>query len=150
MAAYTRETIGNIVIIRNIIFKNTHINKDEVDHAWQNGRPCIIIYSDEEYDYFLAIKSSSTEGRNPEQYIPIAEEDLLYKNKSTSKQIQLKTIKGNINLENIYKMPIHGHNEIGKVTFSAYRNIINRLIEYYKKEDLGTVFKNAKIIHGGR
>ena len=58
MNTYEREAIGNIILIKNIIFKNTANKKKEVDHAWKFGRPCLVIYSDEQYDYILTITST--------------------------------------------------------------------------------------------
>ena len=59
MKRYEREAIGDIVIIKNIIFKNkVKEGKKETDHSWEQGRPCIIIYNDDEYDYFLTMKSN--------------------------------------------------------------------------------------------
>lgn len=35
-------------IVKGIVFENTAIGKKEPDHAWKDGRPCMIIYSDSE------------------------------------------------------------------------------------------------------
>ena len=51
MNSYEREAIGDIVIVKGIVFENTAIGKKEPDHAWKDGRPCMIIYSDNELDY---------------------------------------------------------------------------------------------------
>ena len=48
MNSYEREAIGDIVIIKGLVFENTAIGKKEPDHAWKDGRPCMIIYSDSE------------------------------------------------------------------------------------------------------
>ena len=50
--------LGEIVIIKNIVFKKDRNTKKQVDHAWSSGRPCLILYSDEEYDYYLTLTSS--------------------------------------------------------------------------------------------
>lgn len=46
-----------IVIVRDIIFYNEITENYEMDHAFQKGRPCLILYSDGEYDYFLSLTS---------------------------------------------------------------------------------------------
>lgn len=153
MNTYERETIGNIILMRNIVFQNPDDKKNELDHSWKEGRPCIIIYSDEEYDYFLPIKSNITDPKYEYHYIPISEKNLLYKNiklfrKNNINKLSQKETKGYINLETIYKTPISWHDEIGKVKLKTYKTIINRLKEYHKNKNLEVVFKEATIIKG--
>lgn len=153
MNTYEREIIGNIVIVKNIIFKNIVINKNELDHSYKYGRPCIIIYSDEEYDYLLTLTSQNK--GNQSNYLKLEEEDLLpitfhrfYKEDVRKKQLHKMTLKGYINLENIYKMPISGHDEVGKVTFESFKNIISKLKKYHQKDSLEEIIANAKNIRG--
>lgn len=153
MNTYEKEAIGNIVLVRNIVFKNAEDKKQVLDHSWKGGRPCIIIYSDKNYDYFLPIKSNITDSKYQVHYVPLSEDNLLYKNINMhrkdhkNKFSQIET-KGYVNLETIYKIPISGHDEIGKIEFKTYKTIISKLLEYYKKEDLNKLFEEAKIIKG--
>ncbi len=58
---YENSYLGSIVIIRNLIFNQNKKNGNQVDHAWRAGRPCVIIYTDNEYDYFLPLSSTIAE-----------------------------------------------------------------------------------------
>ena len=153
MSKYEREAIGHIVIIRNIIFKNTLSNKKEVDHSWEQGRPCIIIHSDDEYDYFLTMKSNPDYENHEPQYIPINNDDLLDRvinryDKHNNMRSRRKEITGAVNLENIYRIPISGHDEVGKLTFDAYKNITKKIKEYHKTEDIKIIIERAETIRG--
>lgn len=123
MNSYEREVIGDIVIVRGIVFENTTNGKKEPDHAWKDGRPCMIIYSDSELDYLLTLTSVDREGSK--QHFKINDENILYeedfKYRYNRKERIEKSIKGYVNLENIYKIPISGHDKIGKVTFETYK-----------------------------
>ena len=128
MNTYENEAIGNIILMRNIIFTNSEENKHEIDHSWKKGRPCIIIYSDENYDYFLPIKSHITDSKYKEHYISLSENDLLYKDvnrfgKFNRRKFSNIIVQGYINLETIYKTPICWHDGIGKVTYEKYVEI---------------------------
>ena len=37
MNSYEREAIGDIVIIKGLVFENTAIGKKEPDHAWKDA-----------------------------------------------------------------------------------------------------------------
>jgi len=141
MNTYEREAIGNIIIIKNIIFENNIVNKKEPDHAWKNGRPCIIIYSDNEYDYVLTLKSGNTKKQFSNQYIEIKEEDLIHRKEK-------EITKGKINLQTIYRIPISGHNKANKVTFEKYKIIINAIKKYHKNENIDEIIKNSNSIRG--
>ena len=153
MNSYEREAIGNIVIIKNIIFENTTINKNEIDHAYKFGRPCIIIYSDDEYDYLLPIKSSNNNEKYENHYFTINESNVLhrlvnrYSNWNKKKRSKIET-KGVINLENVYRVPISGHDEICKVSFETFKNVITELKRYHKKEKIDEIIITAKNIRG--
>ena len=69
MNKYENETIGNIILMKNIVFTNERKNTHEIDHSWRTGRPCLIIYSDNEYDYFLTMKSSITNTKFQKYYV---------------------------------------------------------------------------------
>ena len=151
MSTYEREAIGNIVIIKNMIFRNSLSYKKEIDHSWEMGRPCIIIHSDDEYDYFLSMKSNPDYEKYRYKYIPIDKDDLLNRdihryNRFDNIKSRQKEITGAVNLENIYKIPISGHDEIGKLTVETYKYIILMLKAYYKTDNLDEIIKNAQTI----
>jgi len=138
---YETEAIGNIIIVCNIIFENSIIDKKEADHAWKNGRPCIIIYSDNEYDYILPIKSSTTKKQYDNQYIELKAEDLIYRKEK-------EITKGKINILTIYRIPISGHNKVNKVKFTKYKKIINVLKQYHRSENIDEIIKSSNSIRG--
>lgn len=153
MNTYEKEAIGKIILMRNIVFNNSKASKYEIDHSWRNGRPCLIIYSDDEYDYFLTMKSSISDTKYEKHYVPLDESNLLYKDinrfdKNNLKKLSKIIVKGYINFETIYKTPISWHDEIGKISFKKYKEVIDKIKEYYKTEDLNTLFKEAKTIKG--
>lgn len=129
-----KSPLGEIVIIRNIIFKDSLSLKTRVDHSWNNGRPCIIIYSDEEYDYYLTLTSKKAKKRYfnqiKDEYYKIDNKDFLYIN-SDNKHSE---ISGFINLKNIYRKKISGYSIIGRVNESTYSEILKRFSEYQKKD----------------
>lgn len=142
MNTYEREAIGNIVVVRNMTFENTTTNKQEYDHVWNSGRPCIIIYSDNEYDYFLTMTSNTEIIENfKEQHFKINKKDLL-------QQFNDKLTKGAIKLENVYKMPICGHRQLAKVKFEVYKEILNKLKQYHQNQNLDDIIINAKSVRG--
>ena len=49
---YDKSFLGSIVIIKNIIFNQDKASSNVVDHAWKLGRSCVIIYTDDDYDYY--------------------------------------------------------------------------------------------------
>lgn len=155
MDKYTLEAIGKIVIIRNIIFKNTQSHKKETDPAWETGRPCVIIHSDDEYDYFLTMSSNPNLKKYEQHYVPINNTNLLpiairRHNVHKSHQINKKGIRGAINLENIYRVPISGHDEIGKLTFDTFKSVIERLKQYHNITDLNEIEKKTQTIRGAK
>ena len=153
MNTYEKEAIGNIILIKNIVFSNHQKTKREIDHSWETGRPCIIIYSDENYDYFLPIKSSISQPKYQRHYIPLNEQELLYRqtkrlNDYNQKKYAKIETKGYINLETIYKIPISGHDEIGKITYEKYIEVINSIKEYQKGKNLEFILNDATIVKG--
>ena len=53
--AYENEQVGKIVLIKNLIFSCDN-SSFQLEHAWRTGMPCLILYSDELYDYVLPLK----------------------------------------------------------------------------------------------
>ena len=154
MNTYEREAIGNIVLIKNIIFENTSSKRKEVDHAWKFGRPCLVIYSDEQYDYILTITSTQKKARYKSEHFTLQTKHFIpnqisrYSNHNINK-IKNKNIEGSITLDTIYKIPISGHEQLGKITFETYKTITSKLKTLYQKENLDEIITNAQRI-GGR
>lgn len=150
MNNYEREVIGDIIIVKGLTFLNTLTEMQESDHAWVKGRPCLIIYSDEEYDYILTLTSTERYGKYKEQYFKINEKHILYKEdfkyRRNRKNRINKNIKGSVNIETIYKIPTSGHDKLGKITFEAYKQIINQLKTYHQNQDINKILERAAII----
>ena len=127
MNSYEREAIGDIVIVKGIVFENTAIGKKEPDHAWKDGRPCMI--------------------EGSKQHFKINDENILYeedfKYRYNKKDRINKSIKGYVNLENIYKIPISGHDKIGKVTFETYKNIFKAMKMRRPKQTIREILNSA-------
>ena len=148
---YEREAIGTVIIIKNLIFKNTLSQKNEIDHSWEHGRPCIIIYSDDEYDYLLTLTSKTIGETLQSEYFHIDKWDMKYQKVERleigrTKRHRTKETKGAINLSNVYKMPISGHDEIGKLTFKAYKKLIKKFKEHKQIQLIEEVIPKAKSI----
>lgn len=155
MSKYENEQIGKIVIIKNIIFQNNIRNKKEADHAWNVGRPCIIIYSDNEYDYILPLKKKIKDEKYDYHHFLLDDAKFLNqqitrigKNNYNVKKANERTTEGAINLEKIYKIPISWHVETAKITFETYKELIEKLKEYHKVEDLNAILENAQSVRG--
>ena len=153
MSKYENEQIGKIVIIKNIIFKNSLTNKNEVDHAWNRGRPCIIIYSDNEYDYFLPLKTEIKREKFEYHYFILDETKFLNKEitrigKNNHKKNNKRVTEGVINLQTVYKIPISFHIETAKITFEAYKELMEKLKNYHKTENLETMLETAQSVRG--
>lgn len=72
---YDRDVTGTVVNVKGLMFYNTVTKKWEMDHAYKNDRPCLIIYSDDEYEYFLTMTSRS----DVNKYFILLFRNLLYK-----------------------------------------------------------------------
>ena len=131
MDAYTKSELGKIVIIKNIVFKNDSNSKLKVDHAWEKGRPCVIIYSDNEYDYYLPISSTKA---NKNYYQEIKDEFYELSEKDFHFMNNRKKF-GVIHITNLFRKKISGYNnEIGRITKEAYYELIHKIKNYYNKE----------------
>lgn len=154
MSIYEHEQIGKIVIVKNLIFENNLTNKNEADHAWNVGRPCIIIYSDDNYDYILPLKSKITDEKYKNQHFLLDETKFLnlqitkMSKKNYNTKANKRTTTGAINLQKVYKIPISWHVEAAKISFEAYKELIEKLKEYHKIEDLNTILENAQSVRG--
>lgn len=143
---YENDIIGNIVIIKNIIFENKTNNKKEIDHSWNNGRPCLIIYSDNEWDYFLPMQSTFDRDKYNEKYFEFTDNDILSLYYRCSDLRSAKKIKGAVNLRSIYKIPISGHDEIGKIKLETYKKIIGKFKKLHNNPSLKDILIKSKTI----
>ena len=144
---YENDSIGDIIIKRNLIFKDNGMN--ELDHSWKTGRPCLIIYSDDQYDYFLTLTSKLEKvDKYNSQYFLIDESDLDYINTLNFngrkiKEKYRKSLGGVVNLSNVYRSRICGHHVCGKVKYGVYKQIIKKFKEYHNYEDIVDIVENS-------
>ena len=148
MNTYKREVIGDIVIIQNLIFENSRTKQKEPDHAWKLGRPCIIIYSDNEYDYFLPMKTNIVHKKYEFHHFTLDENNFICEQINNHNSKRRNKTKGAVNLQHVYKIPIAGHETINKVTFETYKEIINKLKECHQKQNLNELLTNARYAKG--
>lgn len=137
---------GKVIIVNNLRFED-----GTIDHAWNKGRPCLVLFSDDEYEYILPIKS---EIKNEHYFdkIPFDKDSFLYFNEKgynettlndfigTSKHCRIKTkikkeLSGYINLGHVLKIPIAYRNEIGKFKYDFFKKIIDRLHKIQKTKN---------------
>lgn len=141
---------GKIIVVKNFKFED-----DKIDHAWNLGRLCIVLYTDNEYEYVLPITSyyiGNTSLRKKFYFINDNSFLFFYKNryvdntlikyigKNTKNNLLKNTHKqskvyGYINLRNIYKIPITYRDEIGKVHYEVYNNIIKKTKDLHQKDN---------------
>ena len=95
---YDKSFLGSIVIIKNIIFNQDKASSNVVDHAWKLGRSCVIIYTDDDYDYFLTLSSSVT----IKDYYNKVKNRYFEFNESNFTSLQKGAKLGTINIETIY------------------------------------------------
>ena len=150
---YEREAIGTVIIVKNIIFENTLSHKNEIDHSWEHGRPCVIIYSDDENDYLLSLTSKDIGETLQNEYFALDKWDMIYQKIERleigrTKRHRNKEIRGAINLMNVYKMQISGHDEVGKLTFKSYKKLIKKFKEIKQIQLVEEIIPNAKMIRG--
>lgn len=126
---YENSYLGSIVIIRNLIFNQNKKNENQVDHAWRAGRPCVIIYTDNEYDYFLPLSSTIAEKKYyadiKYKFFELSEDQFLYLKKGTKTSV--------ISLESYFLKSISGYREIGKLTQESYIQLIKKFSDYHKE-----------------
>ena len=141
---------GKVIIVTNFRFED-----GKLDHAWNAGRPCLILFSDDEYVYILPIKSDIKKS-NSYNKIPIDKKSFEYFNERGYNDRALNTfipgtnhvkitgymkkdISGYVNLEHVFKIPVAYRNEIGKIKKNLFDEIINKLHNIQKtktEEDL--------------
>lgn len=139
---------GKIVSVNNFTFDD-----GSLDHAWNTGRICYVLYADDEYEYLLPI-THENKHNNTKRYFYITESDfeefyesrykestLFRKNQKNSKNSS--DIEGYINLSNIYKYPIVYRDEIGKISFDTYKKIRNKLLHYHHTNSFDEIINKA-------
>lgn len=144
---YENDYIGKIVILQNIVF-NT--GKNRLDHAYKGGRPCLLIYSDEEYDYFLTIKSEPRTKSYGFEYYKLNPEDFMYvyNYHGAYHKSSFQGIHGYVNLMEIYKRRVSGYGskDYAKLKLSTYKDIINKFKKLHKSENMESITSKASII----
>ena len=145
---YEKERIGTIVIVRDIIFFNEITGKYEVDHAFQKGRPCLILYSDEEYDYFLSL-TSRQKGKYVDEYYPVTLDSFhyVYCNRPFGKKNPKNDYDAEyINVKNVYKKPICGYKEVGKLNYKEYKKITKMFKNFHEIDFITMKLDDAILI----
>lgn len=105
--------IGSIVINKNIVFKE----KGEIDHAYKNGRPCLVIAFNEENYYYLSLSRTVEATEKTSIYLPG------FKKKSSP------------SFRNVFKAPICWKEEKAKVPVKTMLTIYKEFIKYYSKHE---------------
>lgn len=134
---------GKIIVVNNFRFED-----GSLDHSWNKGRLCLILFIDNEYEYVLPIKSDVKEINFPDKYyIDKSSFEFFYDrgyNETTlndfigySKNYRIKSkinkdLSGYVSLEHVFKIPIAYRNEIGKLDYDTYKSIIEKLHKIQK------------------
>ena len=142
---YENDYIGKIVYIKDIVFAT---GKIKLDHAYSIGRPCLLIYNDEEYDYFLTISSKIKTKSYAFDYYKLCPDDFmfLYKYENIKNMKDSDYAHGFINLRNIYKKRVSGYgiNDSGKIKLETYKEIIKKLKYLHNKDNMNEIVNSAK------
>ena len=86
-------------------YDKSFLGSNVLDHAWMLGRPCVIIYSDDVYDYFLTLSSSVTK---KDYYYKIKNRYFEF-DESNFTFLQKGAKLGTFNIETIYQKRIFGY-----------------------------------------
>lgn len=150
MEKYDLMLEGKVIIVKKLLFYH-----GKLDHAWNAGRPCLVIYSDDEFEYILpithAIKDkylNDYEYINNDSFLVVYDkrfrENVLNKRKKLSNKNENKT-SGYINLRHVYKIPVAFRSEIGKIKYDCYKKIIKKLKNHHHTNTLEEIIKKAVI-----
>jgi len=132
---------GKIIVVRNFSFHGGIL-----DHAWNNGRLCLVIYSDDEYEYVLPMTHSIIKDFKYKYYYikesdfsvfyekRIKDSTLKYKHKPNA--IYNKNVKGYIDLRHVYKIPVSFRDEIGKINYERFKKVLSKLNYYHHTNSL--------------
>lgn len=143
---YDKSPMGTVFSVSNMIFDG------KVDHAYRKGRLCILIYSDDEYDYFLSISSNKSKSGKDFEYYKLGDDDFsyLYKYDSirNSSKFHDDAPSGYVNLIYIYKRKISGFGsrEIGKLKYESYKKLIDKLKYYHNRSEMNNIVESAKVV----
>ena len=147
---YDRELIGNIINVVGLTFYNTITKKYEPDHAYKSGRPCLLIYSDEKYDYFLPLTGKNNVKYSEEKYsINKYSYKYLYEYPSSKEHNDKKRdLNSYVKMDTVYKKPVcgYGFREIGKLKYSEYKNIIKAFKEFHNVSRISETLESAILI----
>ena len=150
MKMYNNEDFGKIIIVRNMIFHDSYSNARTVDHAWKKGRPCLILYSDDDFDYVVPITHQIKNRIFSYHYFPLDKSKISYLVKCGYNVYNIndndKIATSAINLQTVYKIPIFGHFEIAKITSSAYDDLISQLYKIHNIDNLDILSTGRQLI----
>lgn len=149
--AYQTDQVGKIIVVKNIVFPRSAFSKRQVDHAWRTGRPCMVLYTDDEYDYVLPLTHEVKNKIYEYHFFKLSDSKFLYQlgrdNRINYKINKEKQITNSfVNLEYIYKLPICGHVEVAKITFPAYRELVSQYINLHRIIDLNDLSNDSQAI----
>jgi len=120
--------IGSVIALKYFIFKK---GENKIDHA--RKRPCVIIATDDEYYYLLAMSSYSYD-KEKQRYLKVP--------------IDVSLKKCYIDLESIYKTKIAGYFEY---SFYEEEDLLNLLLKFYhyqekrSNDDFNKIKENIKL-----
>jgi len=131
---------GRIIVVNNFSFYN-----GKLDHAWNTGRICLVLYTSDEFEYVLPITHRISvlykdeyffidETNIQEYYKNRFRENTITRNKKKGSK-NSNDIRGYIDLKYVYKIPIAYRDEIGKITYKTYLNLKKGLENYHKSID---------------
>lgn len=144
---YSNDYIGKIVILKNIVFNR---GKNKLDHAYKGGRPCLLIYSDEEYDYFLTITSEVKNKSYEFEYYKLNPDDFLYlyNYRGDNSKVNFDYIHGYVNMFEIYKKRISGYgfHDFGKIKLETFKDIMEKFKFLHNKENMEQIINKASIM----
>lgn len=147
---YNSDLVGNIIIVRNIVFHTSSWGIRQVDHAWNKGRPCLLLYTDDDYDYVLPLTHIVNYNLFGYHYYALDNSKFQYlcKNSYIYDKVNKSnnSVNGYVNLEAVYKIPIFGHGEIGKLSSSAYEELIDKFKKLHNISDLSVLSEGRKLI----
>lgn len=143
---YEHKKDGTVIVVNNFKFED-----DSLDHSWNSGRLCLVLFTDEEYEYVISMTSHVKDVLKT-YYHYINDDNFMYYYKtryieSTLKKFQnrkreynsLKSnsnrtnVSGYLDLRKVYKIPVAYRDEIGKINYDDYKKILKRI---RKKQNL--------------
>ena len=131
---------GKIVVIRNFVFED-----GKLDHAWNTGRICLVVYADDNYEYVLPITHAIKDNCEYHHfYIDKSSFLDFYSSRYKEKSIKHKKkdsknnqdVCGYINIKKLYKFPVAYRDEIGKLNYDCFKKILSKLHYFHDTKSI--------------